>query len=285
MTDSIGRIILRTVAVLVVPLAVVSSVRAREPSNEQSAVRFEKVVLTDEYYSDGIAVGDIDGDGHQDIVSGPYWYRGPDFSRRRAFYPPVKLPPEKSPSDSMFSFLHDFNGNGRLDILVLGRIHMHRAYWYENPGDHPAEGESASAEPKYWKKHFVFERVRGESPTLVDLNGDGVPQLLTHWDGYWGWLEPDRDDPYRPWHFIAISEHVDPPQFYHGQGVGDINGDGRLDMVINDGWFEQPESSGEPWPFHPHRFSQGRGGAQMFVDDVNGNGLADVITAIDAHGW
>src|SRR6056297_2599617 len=104
------------------------------PAAQTGPVAFEKLVLTDEYLSDGVAVADIDRDGHPDIVSGPYWYPGPDFRTRVAFYPPVPLVPERSPSDSMFTFTHDFTGNGWPDLLVLGRVHKHAAYWYENPG-------------------------------------------------------------------------------------------------------------------------------------------------------
>ncbi len=43
---------------------------------------FERVQLTDTYYSEGIASGDIDGDGNADVVYGPHWYAGPDFKQR-----------------------------------------------------------------------------------------------------------------------------------------------------------------------------------------------------------
>ena len=51
----------------------------------------------------------------------------------------------------MFSYVWDFNGDGWDDILVLGRVHLHEAYWYENP----------RTKSGHWKKHFVFERIRG----------------------------------------------------------------------------------------------------------------------------
>jgi hypothetical protein len=68
-------------------------------------------------------------------------------------------------------------------------------------------------------------------------------------------------------------------------GVGDINGDGRMDVVNNRGWWEQPASgAGETlWKFHAENF--GNGGAEMGVYDVNGDGLADVVTTVAAHGW
>ena len=127
-------------------------------------VSFEKIQLTDRYYCDGIDAGDINGDGHVDVVAGPFWYAGPSFKQAHEFYPAVPLPLAASPSNSMFSFVHDFSGDGRLDILVLGRVHKHSAYWYENPGH----------EDRLWEKHYAFERVRGESPTMIDLDGNGI---------------------------------------------------------------------------------------------------------------
>lgn len=238
---------------------------------------FKKVQLTDRYYCDGIAAADIDGDGNTDIVAGPFWYEGPAFKKAHEFYPAEPLPPEPSPSNSMFSFVHDFSGDGRPDILVLGRVHKHAAYWYENPGD----------EDRLWEKHYAFERVRGESPTMTDLDGNGVPQVITHWDGRWGWIEPDPKKPREPWTFTAIeADDKQWPQFYHGEGVGDVNGDGRLDLIINDGWYEQPDSESDgDWTFHAHKFSTDRGGAQMFAYDVDGDGDNDVISSLNAHEW
>ncbi|MCA9099590.1 MAG: VCBS repeat-containing protein, partial [Planctomycetales bacterium] len=236
---------------------------------------FDKVVLTREYLCDGINRGDINRDGHVDVVAGPYWYAGPDFTSRQAFYPPVPLEPTKSPSNSMFSFVYDFNDDGWPDVLTLGRVHLHPAYWYENPGEDGGP----------WQKHYAFERVQGESPTLVDLDGDGRPQIVCHWEGRWGWIEPDWQAPTEPWRFQPISDPGEWKEFYHGTGVGDLNGDGRLDLVLNDGWFTQPENPRSVWTWHPYQFSDDRGGAQMYVDDVDQDGDADVVTSLNAHGW
>lgn len=253
-------------------------------------VTFEKRVLTSEYWCDGINAADIDRDGHLDVIAGPYWYAGPEFKVRHTFYEPVPQPLEVSPSNSMFSFPYDLNGDGWTDILVLGRVLFHQAFWYENPGKAGLAAPNAR-----WKKHFVAQRVFGESPTFEDADGDGKPELLALSGAVvedklkqWGWYAPDWSDPTKPWRFVAITEKADLTHYYHGQGFGDIDGDGRKDLVTTDGWWSPPPKgapAGTLWTPHPVKFGTGRGGAQILVFDINGDGKNDVINALDSHAW
>ena len=245
-----------------------------QPLWAAESVDFSKQQLTANYYCDGINYGDFNRDGKVDVVAGPFWYEGPHFKTQHEFYPAKALQPEPSPSNSMYSFVEDFNGDGWDDILVLGRVHKHAAYWYENP----------KGKDTLWKQHYVFERIRGESPALVDISGDGRPEIICHWNNRWGWVAPDWGQPTKPWSFRAISEAGDWNEFYHGEGVGDVNGDGRSDLIINHGWFEQPATDQPLWTFHAFQFAE-RGGAQMFADDVDGDGDNDIITSLNGHGW
>ena len=255
---------------------VLASTGAVSQPAAQAQAAFEKIVLTDKYHCDGINTGDFNRDGKPDVVAGPYWYPGPRFQEAREFYPAVVHPTEPSPTDSMFSFVHDFNHDGWPDILVCGRVHKHQAFWYENPHNQPG----------LWKKHFVFERVQGESPALLDINHDGQPEILCLWENQWGWIHPDPKHPTQPWSFHPITPKGDWHHFYHGMGIGDVNSDGRSDLLLNEGWWEQPAppDNSRPWTEHPCRFAE-KGGAQMFAFDIDGDGDNDIVSSLDSHGW
>jgi hypothetical protein len=267
--------------------AAATSLAAAAPAKE---ISFQKLTLSDQYWCDGVNAADINRDGKMDVIAGPFWYEGPSFKTGHAFYEPVPQPVEEKPTNSMFSFPYDFNGDGWTDILVLGRVLFHEAYWYENPG------KAALADPNVrWKKHFVSQRVFGEAPQFLDIDGDGKPEILSisgisdkEKIKQWGWYAPDWKEPTKPWKFFPVTEKGEFNHYYHGEGVGDINGDGLTDLVLNEGWWEQPPKgspAGTLWKKHPFVLSDDRGGAQILVYDVNGDGKNDIVTAKNAHGW
>ena len=311
---------------------------------------FKKLQLSDKYWSDAPAIGDLNRDGHADIVVGPYWFEGPGFKMRHELYPATKTFTLKktdgreetiagfdgalgsgetvTETDSIFTKIVDLNGDDWPDVLVVGISDWMASdrttppsrtlSWYENPG-RDLEGN------KSWKRHVSAVDVDNESIDFVDLFGDGKPVLICMSGGYAGYLTRDPDDAKRKWTFHAISQHSDEfGLFTHALGYGDVNGDGRKDILHSDGWWEQPASlANDPvWQYHPYPFQlgphqlkqsfppisniphhkrptylydvdadgvptlvTGYGGSQMSVDDVNGDGLPDVITSLNAHGY
>jgi hypothetical protein len=253
---------------------------------------FKKVRLTQEFWAEGANFGDFNHDGKMDVVAGPFWYEGPDFKKRHEFYPAnttfkhkksdgsVETLPgyeggmgvENTYSDNFFAFTYDFNGDGWTDILVYG-FPGKEASWYENP-----KGREG-----HWQRHVVFDGLDNESPAFVDVIGEGKPQILCCSGGCIGYGQADWKNPGAPWKFHPITPKGNYQRFTHGLGSGDINGDGRIDIIEKDGWWEQPASlANDPvWIKHPAAF--GKGGAQMVVYDVNGDGLNDVITSLEAH--
>jgi putative membrane-bound dehydrogenase-like protein len=260
----------RTVALLLLAL----SPFALSGAEKYQLRTFKKTVLNDRFFAEGATYGDLNNDGKMDLIAGPYWYEGPNFEKQHEFYPPKPFDP-KGYSDNFFAFVYDFNGDKWNDILIYG-FPGKDASWFENP-----QGKDG-----HWKRHVVFDQVDNESPTWGDLTGDGKPEIIFQTDGFFGYATPDWSAPEKKWTFHKISDKSAGGNFTHGLGWGDVNGDGRADLLEKNGWWEQPKSlEGDPqWKKHAVQFS-GPGGAQMYAYDVDGDGLNDVITSLAAHGF
>lgn len=254
----------------------------RYTPKEESSARFQTQQISDMYYSWSSAAADFNKDGFMDVVAGPYIYYGPDYTRFNEIYMGVAFSPSKDFTEVNCQYAFDFNNDGWTDILdatPFGRV-------YINP----------KGERRRWDKYSVIPgNVNTEVTIFADIDGDQRPELIYGTSGNSGgvikYAKPDPADPTKPWIIYTISE----PGYFsaHGIGTGDINGDGKTDILNPNGWWEQPAtlSPDTKWIYHAAAFARaghrggGFGGSVMAVYDVNGDKLNDVVTSLNAHGF
>ncbi len=245
---------------------------------ERVGDRFRMQRLSPFYYNWSVTAADFNHDGKLDLISGAYLYFGPDFTTFREIYPARTFNPSTEYS-TWVQHAYDFTGDGWPDIVATNLGQSGGAFLFVNP----------KGEARRWQRYKVIPSMQSEDSLLADVDGDGKPELVYIADGYMRYAKPDPAHPTAPWIVHTISERG--PWPVHGIGVGDINGDGRMDILGADGWWEQPPEGGDRqlWKYHPEAFGRwGRiaaGGATIGVYDVNGDGLNDVVTSLEAHSF
>lgn len=241
------------------------------------SVKWRKQWIADECY-ESAGVFDVNGDGHPDIVSGGFWYPGPDFRKKHEVGEPRRA---GEYYDDFSTIAMDVNGDGRPDFIT-GGWWGNTLRWRENPGD-PS---------KPWPEHVIATVGNVETTRAWDIDGDGIPEIVPN-------TPPNPEVAYYKLitdkngkgagQFRKVTVHTFPKGGQgHGLGCGDIAGHGRMDLVLCNGWLEAPANPEQgPWTWHPDFPTPPWGWAAsipMLVCDVNGDGRNEIITG-NAHGY
>jgi hypothetical protein len=211
------------------------------------------------------ALADLDRDGRLEFVMGEqygtiYWYdcHSPTSWSRHVLG-------NASPSD-VGGCAVDVDRDGYVDFVTGGA-------WYRNSRDPSKPFERVPFDPELKGVHDVV---------AADLTGDGRLEIITMSDqNNLRWYRIP-DDSAMLWERFCIGAAV-----HAGVSVGDLNGNGYIDVVRTNVWFENIWGNGREWIEHPIGPSStpppdfqppfAFDATKSWVCDMNGNGKNDIV--------
>ncbi len=245
-----------------------------QDSKKRATVQFKKHFICSQFIAEGAAVGDVNNDGLTDILAGNYWWEAPLWKQHLLHADTLNA--VAGYSTSFINFCMDVDKDGWNDLIRFdypGGI----CRWYKNPAN----------KNTLWQGYTILSNAGIETPAFVDVDQDGSMDLVCNDINSKQviWLKSPVTKNDTVWQRFVISNDSlrATNQYTHGLGWGDVNNDGRNDVLIKTGWWQCPaDATTAGWAFHPADF--GEDCANMFVYDVDEDGDQDIISS-SAHQY
>jgi len=217
------------------------------------------------------SIFDVNNNGNLDIVCGEYWYEGPDYVKKHKI---CDINYEGEYLWDFSDFPMDVDGDGYMDIIT-GSWWDGGLFWRKNPG---------GDKNKTWETKKICDLTNVETIRFYDIDGDGK-------------LEIFPNCPNEPVFFIKLTGFENGEVQYekhviskenagHGLGVGDIDSDGKLEIITTHGIYHMPEGGAMNglWQFSPEFELPSGVSVPILVHDVDKDGINDLIYGM-GHGY
>jgi hypothetical protein len=241
------------------------------PAGQPSRVRFAKHTINAASDFECACAADINGDGKLDIVSGDTWYEAPNWMphKFREIGDWGRGPDSSGYRKDFADLPIDVNGDGRIDIVssdyATGEI-----FWHENPGKSDA----------LWQKHLIATPGSAETTVIAPILGKKAICILPNCGNQVVWYELRKAGPEPQW----VEHPVGKEGAGHGVGYGDVNGDGKTDIITPHGWYEQVDAANDKWIWHKDfECDPGDLGIGTPVADYTGAGHNDIVFGSGHH--
>jgi hypothetical protein len=264
----------RVIFLCIISLPLKDTVDAQPTIKKSGSVVFKKHIISPVFVSEGVAVADVNKDGKMDILAGRYWFQAPGWQQHTIHSD--TLNPVPGYSTSFLNYSMDVNNDGWPDLIRFdqpGGI----CVWYQNPQN----------KKTLWQSHLILATAGNENPAFADVDGDGRMDIIcndiTSKQVIWLQSPMAKNDTVWQRHIISNDATRGTDKYTHGLGWGDVNKDGRNDVIIKSGWWQSPQTvTDSNWVFHEANF--GADCSNMFVLDVDKDGDQDIISS-SAHDY
>jgi hypothetical protein len=187
----------------------------------------------------GVVIGDFDGDGINGFIvsfrqkpPALVWYRRSGTGWKQYVIEPDYLTVEAGGA------VYDIDGDGDLDVVFGGDWQSSEVWWWENPSP-------SFDPPQRWRRHLIKSggQKQHHDQAFGDFLGIGKAQLA-FWNQQAKTIflaripgEPRTAESWPLSRVVSGAAAASTP-YTEGMSAADVNGDGRVDLLAYDSWFQ-----------------------------------------------